>query len=173
MDVPLSLVAAAVVEGTVVGDHSPHGSLRLIIVAGDLHHHVGQGAHNSDILSGVVGHTQRTVGNTAADVDDLHICVVVADIVTDLLQAAQSGEVGDGVSDSDVAFHCDTAGNAGHMLLHNTAVVVTVRESSCETFDLTVADIGQNHMDARILLCDLDQSLVKNCSHASSTPSSL
>ena len=49
-----------------------------------------------------MGHTQRSVGNTTANNNNFHIDIVVADIVPDLLQAPEGGEVGNGVGNGNV-----------------------------------------------------------------------
>ena len=102
-----------------------------------------------------MGHAEGAVADAAADDDDLDVGVVIADVVADLLEAAQRREVRDRVGDRDVALHRDAAGDARHVLLGDADVVVPVRERIAERLDLAVADVRENHVDAGILFCKL------------------
>jgi hypothetical protein len=161
----LLLVAAAVVDRPVVGDHGAGRGLRLGEIRRRQDHHVGQGPHDGQVLGGLVGHPESAVGQAAADDHDLDVGPVVAHVVADLLQAAQGREVGDRVGDGDVAFHGHAAGHAGHVLLGHPHVEETVGEALGEALDLAVADVGQDHVDPLVLLGELQQHLVKQGTH--------
>ena len=120
-----------------------------------------------------MGNAQCTIGYAAADIDNLDICVVVAYIVSNLLQAAQRGEVGDRVCNCDISFHGDAAGNTGHVLLHDAAVIIAFREFLGKTLNFAITDVCQDHMDSGVFFCQLQKDFIEYCSHDYSTPSSL
>ena len=102
--------------------HRPCGRRGLHRVSRGDHRHVWQGTHDGDILRCVVGHAQGPVGESAADGHDLHVGLVVADVIADLLQAPQRGEVGDGVGEHHAAGQGHACCHAGHVLLGYSCV---------------------------------------------------
>jgi len=121
--------------------------------------------HDGDVLGCLMRHTQRPIGQAAADDHDLDVGVVIADVVADLLQAAERGKVGDAVRDRDVAFHRHATGHTGHVLLGHAAVVPAIREGVAERLDFAVTDIRQDHPDPLVALRDVDQHSIEQGSH--------
>ena len=78
----------------------------------------------------MVGNTQRTVAHSAADGDNLNIRIVVANVVSDLLQTAKGREIPYRVSEDSPALKCYTRGEASHILLRNAGVKKLQRELS-------------------------------------------
>ena len=64
----------------VVSDQGAHELGGLEAVARQIHAHVGDRAHGSDILRGVVAHTQGAVGHAARDADELDVGVGVRNV---------------------------------------------------------------------------------------------
>ena len=119
-----------------------------------------------------MGNTKRTGGHTAAYIDDLHVCIVIAYIISNLLQAAQGGEIGNGICDCNISLHGNTAGYTGHMLFHNAAVIVPFGGFSGKTLDFAITNIRQNKMYSGIFFCNFGKHFIKDRSHYASTPSS-
>ena len=103
VDVRLARLAEAEVARPGVRDDGARRRPRLDRVARRHHHHARQHAHDAEVLGGVVRGAQGAVGEAAADRHDLDVGLVVADVVADLLEAAQRREVGDRVGEDDLA----------------------------------------------------------------------
>ena len=161
VDRRLLLVATAVVYGTLVLDHGPCGGPGLGEVARTDHHHVGKRPHDGDVFRGLMGDTQRAVGESAADDDDLHVRIVIADVISYLLERPERREVGNGVGDGDVAFHGDATGDSSHILFGHAYVEVTFREGLGERLDFAIADVRQDQEDAVVLAGQLQQHFVE------------
>ena len=66
----------------------------------------------ADVLQRVMGVALRAVGEAAADGDDLHVGAVVADVVADLLEAAQRREIGDRIGEDVLPAQRHAGGDA-------------------------------------------------------------
>ena len=86
-------------------------------VAGGNHLDLRQAAEDRQVLGGVMAHAQRPVGEAPAHGRDHHVGLVIADVVADLLQAAERGEVADRVGEDDAAGQGHAGGHARHVLL--------------------------------------------------------
>src|ERR1017187_4574920 len=78
-----------------------------------------------------------SVTHAAADAHDLHVRAVVADVVSDLLQAAQGREVADGVGENRVTLQRKAGSEARHVLLGDA----DVEKLAGETGDVLVEDL--------------------------------
>src|SRR6185295_376196 len=66
---------------------------------------------------------------------------VIADVVAQLLQAAQRREVADGVDEDRLAAERDAGRDAGHVLLGNADVAVEVRKAPGDRLQHRIAKI--------------------------------
>ena len=58
-------------------------------------HHIGQGAKDGQIFGRMMGHTEGSVGETAADRNNFDRQVVIAHIIPYLLETAERWKVAD------------------------------------------------------------------------------
>ena len=72
-------------------------------IAGGYDCHPGERAHDGQIFGRMMARPKRPVGEAAAHGDNLHVRVVIADIVAHLFEATQDREVGDRVCEYDLA----------------------------------------------------------------------
>src|SRR5260370_35468491 len=79
--------------------------------------HVGQRAEDGEILGGVMREPDWSVAHATADAHDLHVRAVVADVVSDLLQAAQGGEVAKGGHETRGPLQRKAGSGAGHRFI--------------------------------------------------------
>ena len=138
-------------------------------VRGTADHHIGEGSQHGHILGGLVGDTLRAIGIACPYRDDAHIAVVIDDIVADLFDTAQGGEITDGIAIDYPAVHGQTTRNARHVLFADAYIQETLGESFCKGFHHMEAQIAYEQEDALILARFLYQLIDKCRSHASSS----
>src|ERR1700674_310329 len=91
----LAGLAQTEITGTTVGDDRACRRARLNWVARSQHDQAWQRAHHREVFEGVMRGPHSAVSEASADGNDLHIGVVIADIVADLLEAAERWKIGD------------------------------------------------------------------------------
>src|SRR5437867_5863461 len=150
VDTRLADSPEAEIAGTTMLHHGAGRELDLRRVAGRDDDHPGQRAHQGEVLSRVVRHPQRAVGEPAPNRDDLHVRGVVAHVVADLLEAPDGGEIRDGVREDDLAGERHARRDARHRLLGDAGVDEAFRELLSERLDDTEAEVTHDQADARI-----------------------
>ena len=119
-----------------------------------------------------MGDAQVAVGEAAADRHDLDVGAVVADVVADLLEAAQGAEVADRVGEHDLARQGHARGEPDHVLLRNACVDELVRVPVGEVLDHRVAEVTDDHADAVVDVRQLVQRLDERRPQDASTSAS-
>ena len=76
---------------------------------------------------------------------------MVANVVADLLQAAQGGEVADGVSENGVTFERKAGGEAGHVLLGDADIEKLAREARDVLVEDGEAQVAGQQENFRVL----------------------
>ena len=104
------------------------GSLRLHTVGGADHHHAGDGAHQGEILTALMGSAVLAHGHTAVGSAHFDVQGGIADGVADLLISTTGGEHGEGRSEGSEAAGSQTRRHAHHIRFSDAAVEVPVRE---------------------------------------------
>ena len=116
------------------------------------HHHVGQGAQHANLLGGLMGHALTAVGIACSDRDDAYITLIIGDVVTDLFDATERGEITDGIAIDDPAVHGQTSGNAGHVLFSDANIDKAVGKRVGKRFDDMIAQVTDQQKDVRMLM---------------------
>ena len=116
------------------------------------HHHVGQGAQHADLLGGLMGHALTAVGIACSDRDDAYIALIIGDVVTDLFDATERGEITDGIAIDNPTVHRQTGGNAGHVLFGDANIDKTVGKRVGKGFDDMVAQVTDQQEDVRMFM---------------------
>ena len=109
--------------------------------------------------------THSTITHAAADADDLDVRAVIANVVADLLQAAQCRKVADGVGENRVAFHRQPGRQTGHILLRHADVEELLRKPGDKLVENGKAEIAAQKQDLRVLRSKLSQHTKKSVSH--------
>src|SRR5258707_2095570 len=91
------------------------------------------------------------VGIAGADGDDLNVCPVIADIVPNLLKAAQGREVTNRIDENRVSAKCDSGSYACHALLRDPHIDVSIRETRSKWIHHGVPQVTREEPDFRIL----------------------
>ena len=149
--------------------YRPHG---LIWVCRTENPHVWKRPRNSQILRRMMRHPQLPIGKTTANGYDLHIRIMIADAISDLLKAAHYRKVPNGISVYDIAFQRKAGGNRCHVLLADADVHAPSWESARERIKHAVPKIRRQHHNTRIFArypLELRDQMV---SHDGSPPSS-
>src|SRR5712692_951509 len=136
-------------------DDRPGRQPRLDGIARRDHRHVRQRPHDRHILRCVVRDAQVAVREAAPDRDHLHVGAVIADVIADLLQAAQRAEVADRVREDDLAAQRHADGEADHVLLGHAGVDELVRVLVGELLDHRVAEVADDQAHAWVLVGEL------------------
>ena len=76
-----------------------------------------------------MSHTEGPVGEAATDRDHLYVGPVIANIVSDLLEAPEGGKVGDRIGKDYFPAQRHARGDARHILLGHRRIEEAVRES--------------------------------------------
>ena len=164
------------VDGAVVGVGGAHGGAGLHVVGGVDDHHVGDGAHQGDVLAHLMGgavlpHRQaRVAGN------DLDVELRVGDGVADLVVGAAGGEHGKAGGEGGVAHAGQTRSHAHHVLLGNAAVeepvgVLLPEQGSLggggqvrvQHHNVVMAFLGQLHQRAAVAVTGGDFFHLSHC----------
>ena len=90
---------------------------------------------------------------------------MVADIIAHVLEAAQRGEVGNGVGKSDFSAKRHARGQASHILFCHSGVDELLWELFHEGSNDTKSQIANNQNNALVLLGQLEQFFDKCGSH--------
>src|SRR3954453_1696269 len=98
------------------------GNARFNRVTGHEYFHARQSRHDSHIFNGVMRVALAAVGKTGTDGNDLNVCTVVANIVPNLLKAAQGRKVTNRINENRVATQCDSGSDTGHVLLRDSHI---------------------------------------------------
>jgi hypothetical protein len=127
--------------------------------------HVGKGAEDGEILGGVVRETDWAVAHATADANDLHVRAVVADVVSDLLQAAQCREVADGIGKNRVALQRKAGSQARHVLLGDADVKKLPGEAGPVPVEDLKAQVASQEEEFRVLWREFGQGVNESVSH--------
>ena len=173
MHVRFARTPQAQVHRAVVFDGGTGGTAGLVGVPGGDDDHVGKDAEDGNILRGEVCHSQRPVGHAPADGDDLDIGLVIADVVSDLLQRPERGEIGDGVREADLPAQGHAGCQAGHVLLRHAGVEVLLGEPLGEVGDDAEAQVADDQHDPVVLGGQFRQGLNERRSHSRHLNSSM
>src|SRR5439155_22006039 len=128
--------------------------------------HVRKRAQNGEVLGGEVRHAKCAVGQSPTDGYDLHVGVVIADVVSQLLQATQGGEIADAVREDHVSGQGEASGDTCQVLFRHTDVVElggVLRPKLVQHGEPQVP--GQEH-DPRVLARNFHQATNERGSHA-------
>ena len=137
-------------------------SLGLVVVAGVDDHHAGKGAHEGDILHGLVGCTVLTEGDTSVRGCDLDIGVSIGDLLADLVIDAAGDELGEGADERDLAGEGETGGGADHVGLGDAALHETLGELSSELLHLQGREqVGGHGDDGGVFLASLIEAIAE------------
>jgi len=89
----------------------------------------------------MVGHAEIAIRESAARAYYLHIGVMVADIVTDLLKTSEGDEVTQGIDEDCLSRESQSCGYSNHVLLGYPAVNESVWELVSERLDQAIANV--------------------------------
>ena len=165
---PDDLLAAAAqpdIAGAGVLRHGLGHSGCLHLVGGGKDGHIGQGTHGGQVLGGVMAHAQGTVDEAAADADDVDIGAVVGTVVADLLDAAQGGEIADGVSEDGLTLQGHARRHGGHVLLGNAHVQELIGHGLPEGAQNTEAQVAGDQFHIFIIFRQFQHGTNKGISH--------
>ena len=165
VDSRLARASEAQVAGPWQSRHGPSGELRLDRIVRRDHRHRRQRPHERDVLGCVVRIAQRAVGEPPANRHDLDRRVVVAHIVSDLLEAAHDRKVCDRVGENRFAAERHSGGEAGHVLLGHPRVDELGGQRLTEALDDAEPEIADDQHDARIAPRQLDERLYERGPH--------
>ncbi len=152
VDVGFAGPAQAEIDGTDAGCGGADGGRGLQRVAGGNDLDLRQAAEDRQVLGGVMAHAQRAVGEAPAHRRDHHVGLVIADVVADLLQAAERGEVADRVGEDDAAGQGHAGRHARHVLLGHAGVEKLVGKALGEVGDDAEPQVAHHQSDAGIAL---------------------
>ena len=127
--------------------------------------HVWKGPHDRDIFSRVMAHAERSIGKTAAYADDFNIGVIVADVVADLLVAAEGWEIADGIDDGNQAHRSHAASHRHHILFGDAGINILLRQRVDKRLKNAETEIAGDDVDIFINACALEQNFDKCGSH--------
>src|SRR6266516_1943228 len=169
VDDGLTRLAEAQVARSFERDHRARRETRLHGVSRRDHGHVGQRAHDRNVLGCVMRHTEIAVGETASNRNDLDVRPVVADVVANLFEAAQRAEVADRVGEDDLAGKGHARREADHVLLRHARVDELVGMLVRELFDHREAEVADHQAHAVVLRGEIVQRLDERGPHEAST----
>src|ERR1035437_4750570 len=106
-----------------------------------------------------------SVTHAAADAHDLHVRAVVADVVSDLLQAAQGGEVANGVGENRVPLQRKAGSQARHVLLGDADVEKLAGEPGDVLVEDLKAQVAGQKEKFRVLRREFGQGVNESVSH--------
>ena len=111
------------------------------------------------------------IGEAGTDRNDRHRGLVIANISSDLFEAAGRHERRDGVGDRAQAVHRHARGHTHHVGFRHAAIEEARRVLGLEFIEQAIADIPRQHDDAGVLVAEFGQFVCEGVSHA--RPSSL
>jgi hypothetical protein len=130
-----------------VGGEPLDGTAGLAGISGAEEAEVRERSEDGDVLNGVVGVAEIAVGEARADGDGGDGEIVLADVVAELFETAERGEVGDGVGEDVEAFGGEACGETCHILFRDACVEEAVGELGGEGFDDRVAEVADDEED--------------------------
>src|SRR5262249_31346075 len=110
--------------------------------------HARQGTQDAQVLRRVVRHAEAAVGETAPHGDNLDVGAVITDVVADLFEATQRGEVRDGVGEDDLAAQGQAGRQGGHVLFRHAGVDELPGEAPGKINDHAEAQVADHQHDA-------------------------
>ena len=113
----------------------------------------------------MVTDTKRTVGDASTNRDHLDIRAMVADVVTDLLQATKGRKIGDRVCKHDLATQRHPGRDADHVLLCHAHVDKLIRVGLSKLLDHRVTEISHDQANARIFAGKIEEAPHESRSH--------
>src|SRR5258708_18574643 len=113
----------------------------------------------------MMGAAERSVGQPGTRADDGNRNVVIANVDSDLLQAAIGDERCDRVADRAQAGHCQAGGNADHVGFRHAAVVETPGTFQLELVEEAVADVAGEENNPVVFLGEPSDFVGKGVSH--------
>ena len=157
------VAAHADIGRLVVGNQGAHELGSLKTIARQIHAHVGNRAHGSDILRGVMAHAQSAVGHAARNADELDVGVGVRDVDLALLIRAR-GHKGRRRGGPGLLAARSHAGGDTHQVLLGDAdldgllgILIEERRERCGA-----AGVGAQDDDVLIGLGGLEQRVADN-----------
>src|SRR5882757_1029500 len=127
------------------------GDARLDGVTRHEYFHARQSRHDSNIFNSVMCVALAAVGKAGTDGDDLNVCTVIADIVPNLLKAAQGREVTNRIDENRVSAECDSGSYTCHVLLRDSHIEVSIGETRSKWFQDGVPQVTREKPNFRIL----------------------
>jgi hypothetical protein len=157
--------AEAEVAGPLFVDDRPRQEFRLDRVPGGDDEHPRQGTHDRQVLGGVVRHAERAVGQPSADCHHLHVRVVVADVVPDLLEAAEGREIRDRVRKDDLTAQREAGGDPRHVLLGDPRVDEAAGKARGERLHYPKPEIANDEHHTLVPFGELHERAEEGCPH--------
>ena len=112
-----------------------------------------------------MAHAQRTVDEAAADTDDVHVCAVVGAVIADLLDAAQSGEIADGVGKNSLTLQGHARRHGGHVLLSDARIQELIGYGLPEGAQHAEAQVAGDQLHISIIFRQFQSGTNKGISH--------
>ena len=139
--------AEAEVYRTYIFGNGQGGLEGLVVVAGIDDHHAGEGAHEGDVLHGLVSGSVLTQRNAGMGRGNLHIGVAVGQLLTDLVVYTAGDKFCEGTHERNLAGEGQAGGGANHVGLRDAALDEALRELCCEGVHLkgTLEICGEGH----------------------------
>ena len=116
------------IAGAVKSDGSLYRQSCLHSVAGSENRHVGNGAHNSHVIDGLMSRPVSEIGHARAGTHHLHIELCRGNALTDLIVSPSRRKYRKGVGKRNFSRQCQASRKAGHILLRNSHLKIPVRK---------------------------------------------
>ena len=121
---------------------------------------LGRRAHDGDVFLGVMRAPQRGIGDAAADADDRHGQILIAQVDANLLERAVDGKRGDAVGERRAAAQCQAGAQADHALLGHADVDELFGNSCRNGFMLPAGEMSATTMNTSGLLLAISYSVL-------------
>ena len=133
-------------------------------VRGDNDGHVGDGAHNGEVLDAVVGGARRAEGDAAVGGYDLDGQLLISAVRPDLLAAAEASEDGEGGGEGDKADFGKTCCHAEEVLFGDTDIEESVGEGFAEQTDVGgFRKVGGHTDDTGVFCGEFGEGFAVHC----------
>src|SRR6476620_9213576 len=142
------------------------GDARLDRITGHEYFHARQSRHDSNIFNSVMRVALAAVGIAGTDGDDLNVRTVIADIVPNLLKAAQGREVTNRIDENRVSAKCDSGSYTRHVLLRDAHIEISIGETRGKWFQHGVPQVPREKPAFWIFRGHIRQGSDKIVSHA-------
>src|ERR1700730_8009520 len=126
------------------GTSSLFGLLRISRSHDD---HPRKRPHDGQVFGGMMRHAEWAVGKASTPGHHLNIRIVIADVVSHLLQAAQGREVRYGIGEDNLASECHPSRDAGHILFGDPSIEKMLGESLRKGFYNSKTQVPNNQHD--------------------------